>query len=248
MVTVGSFSIGSSHRLSNFTTVLLAVLSFAGRAGGGIDMPMNFIKTELGEVCAELLEYRCQPIPEEQRTKGQREAIVSARQWLESIATPEFQPPAAAVVSIHSGDASTCDAVRIEYSRAYQFGELAVVVSQTVFVITVTISPRPWPGAWRDNSLEAATLIGRRFFSDPTRISLRLEKQGKGVSIGRQDSAHAPSREARDWLDTLRWWCDGTTVGYVFLKRTGAGQAVLPSLELEPNKVWFKLFERPRTG
>ena len=225
----------------------LAELESLGQGRGGMEMPANYIKAELGEVSGQLIEYRYQEIPKEQRTKGQREALVSAHGWLQSIGAAQLQPTLEANDLIHNGDSTSCDAVRIAYALTYQFGELALEISQTIFVITVTIVPRPWPANWKDNSLEAATVLAQRFFRNSRKVNLRLEKQLDGVSLGRQAGPESATLETGDWLETLQWWCDGTTIGFVLLKRTGPGQSVTPSLDLESNKVWFQMFERSRT-
>lgn len=210
-------------------------------------MLANYVKMEFGTVVGQLLEYQYQVIPKERRTKGQAEALVSARGWLESVLADEFQPKAEAIELIHDGDATTCDAVQFRYRAAVEFGELGLLVSQTVFVMTISVIPRAAPPSWRGDAAQEVMLFARRFFRHPERVNLRSDKQRDGLVLGRQVIPGAVSGEALDWLDTLQWWSDGTTIGFALLKRTGAGQAAVTSRDLQANQVWFRMFERPRS-
>jgi len=206
---------------------------------------VNDLKDEFGEVVGQLLEYTYARVPSERRTKGQNLAMDSAYAWAHSLIVPEFQAKTEVTELTHQGDSASCDAVRLVYQLE---GQLQLDISQTVFAIEILLRPWPWPVEWRGNDPKLVNRFARQFFRDSGRLNLRLDKQRDAVSLGSQAPSPTVRRAERDWLDSLRWWCDGKMLGFVILKRTGAGQAVLPTLDLRSNLVWFQMLERSRTG
>lgn len=209
-------------------------------------MSVNEIKSEFGTVVGQLLEYKYEAIAEGRRTKGQEEALVSAQGWIESILAPYFQPKGPVLEQFHNHDAATCDAVQIRYPVGPAPGELELLVSQSLFVITVSVLPRVPPSSWRSRNEEPATEFAGRLFKQSERIKLRLEKERNGVLLGRQVIAENAGPGQMDWLDSLTWWLDGTSLGFSVLKQTGGDQPAITSSDLQPNQVWFRMFEQPR--
>lgn len=209
-------------------------------------MDVNKIKTELGTVVGQLLEYQYRFVPRSHQRKGETSASVSARGWVESIVSGEFQPKGDVGEGFHSGGPDSCDAVQVRYPVVGDLGEIDLRISQTVFVITVSAKPKVWPSNWKNDPERAASELGHRIFIQPERLRLRRVRDLSGLSWGEQIIPPGKLPDQKDWLDTLRWWSDGSEVGFTVLKRTGPGQAAKISSDLQPNQVWFEMFERPR--
>jgi len=209
---------------------------------------VNYVKDEFGEVAGQLLEYTYARVPGEQRTKGESLAIDSSYAWSQSLIVSEFQPATQVVELIHQGDSATCDAVWLSYRSEIRFATLEIEISQSIFLIDISIAPKVWPAEWDGVEQDVVNRFARRFFRDSGRLNLKLDKRRNGVSLGSQVPSPTVNRADRDWRDSLRWWLDRETLGFVVLKRTGSGQAVLPALDLQSNQVWFQMLERSRTG
>jgi len=209
-------------------------------------MDVNAIKAELGTVVGQLLEYQFQPVPQSQQRKGQRSAATSAKGWVESIIVDSFQPHENVPAGFHNRDQGTCDAVEFHYYVGVGAGQLDLRIRQTIFVLNISVKPKVWHSTWQGRPERAATELSSRLFLHPDRLNLRRIKASSALTFGDQIISAAKSSDEIDWLDTLRWWSDGTEVGFTVLKRTGAGQAYVTSLDLQPNQVWFDMFERPR--
>lgn len=225
----------------------LAVPQVVSQVEGAAQMPPIDISTEFGPVISQIPEYRYEIIPKDRRTQGQEKALASGRGWLESVLTNEFRPKSNLLEFIHNRQTDTCDAVQFQYPVEAEFGEVTLHISQTVFVTVIFVIPRVPPASWRGSPDRAAIEFARRLFQHPERLNFRTDKHGAGFSLGRQIIPASTPPEAVDWLDTLVWWSDGTTLGFGFLKRTGSGQSARTSLDLQPNQIWFQLFERQRT-
>jgi len=209
-------------------------------------MSVNEIKHEFGAVVGQLLEYSYEAITVERRTRGQAQALMSARGWIEAMLAPDVQPKRNVVERFHNHDANSCDAVEISYLAGPTSGELELRVSQTLFVTTVSVGSRTPQSIAALRNADSVSSLARRLFNQPQRINLRLDQERNGVLLGRQVIAENAVRDRLDWLDTLTWWVDGTSLGFSALKRTGADQSARTSGDLQPNQIWFGKFEQSR--
>jgi hypothetical protein len=210
-------------------------------------MTVDDVKAEFGAVVGGLLEYPYENIPPESRTKGQKEALGSARGWVESVLRSELHPLARTTEEFHNQTPGTCDAVRLRYPVRVGSNELEVQVSQTVFVLTFSFLPvAAPPSEWQLVNEEAMTRFARSVLQQPQRLDLQVTNRRNGAVLGRQAPREAAFSNEIDWVDTLMWWSDGQTVGFAALKRTGPDQAAKTSASPGPNQFWFRMFETPR--
>jgi hypothetical protein len=211
-------------------------------------MDVNAIKAELGPVVGQLLEYQYQAVPRAEQEKGQANASSSARGWIESVVNSSSQPDENVLAGFHSGAQGTCDAVEFRYAVGEDSGRLDLRIDQTIFVLTLSATPRVGLSEWKGDAEQAASELARRLFVQSDRWRLQRVKTVGALSFGEQIIPPTKPSDQIDWLDTVRWWSDGTGVGFAVLKRTGAGQAYKASWDLQPNRVWFAMFERPRAS
>lgn len=210
-------------------------------------MQRNIIEAEFGTVVPQVLTYSFAIVPPPQRTLGQTRAFASASGWIDSILNVPFQPGADAKEAVHEKTSDSCDAVQIHYRVDDPNGAVQLRFIQTVYLVVVLARP--------DNPLEeftkqpeaAVTAVAKRLFNSSDRLNFRVLKKQQGLVIGEQIMTPEVARKGTDWLDTIRWWSDGQAFGFAMMKNTGPGQAFKTSWDLEPNQVWFQMYERPRT-
>jgi hypothetical protein len=122
----------------------------------------------------------------------------------------------------------------------YVWAGRQVDVAQTFCVFSVTIA---WPKPSDEAMTDFIQKVGRTLLAD----SLRFVPQAKdtvGDTVFGNQTPTMPPPQNPDYIDHMRWWCDGTRVGFVTLKveRT-PGRAVM-SWVRELNLVWFGLYAK----
>lgn len=212
-------------------------------------MTMADIRQEFGDLPAQLLGLDYAPVRMDQLRPGELRAVESAEGWAATLIALDSRPNAETPVSIHRGDTlNTCDSVRLSRQFEGTIPTLAIEISQSLFVVAISLRAQQWPVEWMAESDEDVTRIARRFFKDSGRLSLKISKRVNGVLLGSQDMEQRLPPSSRDWRDSLQFARDAETWTFFVLKRTGFGQMVLPSFELPSNLVWFDVLERRRTA
>lgn len=231
------------------TTVFFLISSWPSQGysfGEDDQMVKKRVAEKIGTLAAQLLDYSFVETPEDQQTKGQKQATRSFTGWLNTLLTIPPKSEDGVVPAFHVGDGVTCDAMRVEYTLGTNEEQIRIRLTQTVFLVQVVIAPREWPAEWLDNRQSAALALAQRLFKQADRINLRLLGNEQGVWFGEQIIDPGQSSAERGWIDTLRWWASDRVIGFVLLKSTGAGQAARVSADFQPNQKWFDLFEKPR--
>jgi hypothetical protein len=200
------------------------------------------IKSEVGLVVNQLLNYDYQEIPLEHYTEGQKKAFVSSKQWLESVFVAEFQPKMNVVEMIHRRDKNTCDATLVKY----EVDGYEIQVSQTIFIISILVVSKNTPSTKDGDIEQMVTSLAQKLFQYPERLKLTVKSKKNGVSFGNQTIEKGKISKEHDWLDTIRWWSDGKQISFIMLKLIPYQAAVI-STDLNPNQIWFERFEKKRT-
>ncbi len=180
---------------------------------------MNF----LNEVCKELLARRIArtvaPL-----SSGEKTAIQVAKSWTGVILSPAFQPPEESAYIPFRVDASSFDILRVRFPTRY--GE--VLIAQTFCVFSVVMEGGP-----RD-----VNALAKGIFNQKDRIRLKVTGTEGGVSYGQQPAP--PEERHRDWMDHLRWWTDGDTLGFLTLKQAETLGKAMMGWGVELNRDWFR--------
>ena len=206
------------------------------------------IRAQFGEVAAGLLTYEFHPIPDDELTTGQKQALDSARGWMEQIISESVLGPEIDVaVSLHEGTDETCDSVRLSFGAGDQLGGRHVEISQSLYLILVALRPQNETDEPGPELRKLAQGLAEELFPDGRRVDLVLTRKEGEFSIGRQAQNRDIPVEQQDWLDALWWWSDGKTVCFFFPKLTGGLQSTRVSPDFEPNHEWFAKYEQKRT-
>lgn len=161
--------------------------------------------------------------------------IESARSSAQAILQASFQPAASDPFVPFPKEAGRFDIIRCLYLA----DGMEMAVAESKYVISITISDPRFATQRADR--EKAEAIARKVMKMPDRIRLKqVGALGRG-HYGVQDAEAAGRIDAAwpHWLDALRWWADGNTVGFVTLKASGGPTRAVISVEDQANRHWF---------
>lgn len=160
-------------------------------------------------------------------------ALQQARSWLASLLRPEYGPREETAFVTTPLENGICDTIRARY-RA---GGIDFDTAQSRYVISITVRGiKPPPGA---GDLEKAQNAARQIFAKQERIRLQLAgPRGRG-SFGRQGGPPLDA-EWSYWVDSLRWWSEGDTVGFLLLRAPGGPNRAFFTAEEADNRRWFE--------
>jgi hypothetical protein len=157
-------------------------------------------------------------------------ALQQAKSWLISLLRPEYAPPPETAFITLPLENAVCDTIRAQYRR----GAVDIDAAQSRYVIAITVKGLQHPG----NDLEKAQNAARQIFAKRDRIRLEWRGTRKGGSYGQQGGPLFDPEWAY-WVDSMRWWSDSETVGFVLLRAPGGPNRIYFTPEEVDNRRWF---------
>lgn len=160
-------------------------------------------------------------------------ALQQATSWLASLLKAEYGPredTAFVTIPLENG---ICDTIRARYRT----DGVEVDTAQSRHLISITVrGMKPPPGA---TDLEKAQHAARQIFAKQERIRLQLTGPRQGGSFGQQGGPPF-DKEWSYWVDSLRWWSEGDTIGFLLLRAPGGPNRAFITPEEADNRRWFQ--------
>lgn len=164
---------------------------------------------------------------------GAGQAIELARAWSRIVLREECQPPSEAIYIPFPREAGLCDAVRV----SYQSEGMDLDVAQTFSMLSIAIKDFPArlaePDATRAERAAAALL-------KTDAIAFQAVGTEGAFKYGKQRAPYDPF--VCDWFELMRWWCEGSRVGFITIKATKEPVAEVLGPGKERNIRWFDCY------
>jgi hypothetical protein len=164
---------------------------------------------------------------------GSAGALKLAQSWLRIILRDGFHPPLDAVFVPFPRESGACDVMR----TVYQADGLDLEIAQTFCLFNVTIKHFAAKSGEKNRArAERAAML----LLNTKAAAFQTIETVKVFEYGKQLAPYDPFDS--DWLELLRWWCEGDRVGFLTVKtHKGLEMSVVgPGKEL--NTRWFDLY------
>jgi len=160
--------------------------------------------------------------------------IDSARSWAGFILQNAYQPRGKDLFVPFPKENGRFDVIRCTYRAR----DMEISIAQSKYVISISVAGIG-PDAQKPDR-EKAEIIAGKILAMPDRIRFQLAGTFVNGHFGRQEDPRGKiDPEWPHWLDLLRWWSDGSTVGFVTLKASGGPTREVISVEDQANIHWF---------
>jgi hypothetical protein len=162
-------------------------------------------------------------------------AIASAKSWVKAVVQDAYQPPVGTPFLAFPQENGLCDVVR----ALYQVGGTEIELAQARYLFSLKLTGfRDTPGAADEKRAQEAA---RRVLVKGDQFRFTRDGAFGTGSYGRQDVAAAGRVDPAwpHWADVLRWWCEGTAIGFLTLKAAGGPTKAVIAPTEGLNRRWF---------